>query len=129
MPRLELIDGCVHVQLSLAERLLALTWSFRVPLAQVLAVRVSLHPWSERASLWSGVRVGTGLPYVVLLGRLVSWRRCTFVSVRSNGTPALVLDLHPGAAWARVVVAMGEAVAVADAIQAERDKHGQLPKA
>ena len=129
MPRLELIDGCVHVQLSPAERLLALTWSFRVSLEDVETVRVSTHPWSERASLWSGLRVGTGLPYVVLLGRMVSWRRCTFVSVRGNRTPALVLDLHPGAAWERVVVATEEAVALADAIRAERDKQSYLPKA
>ncbi len=119
MTRVELHDdGRVHVTLSLLEQLGALCSSFSVPLAQISGARFREHPWRAAPDrLWSGLRVGTHLPFVILLGRILGWRGgSTFVDVRA-GVPALVLDLKPGGDWVRLVVCTPDAAELQARIQ------------
>ena len=117
--RVELLVGdvpAVVLRLTLLERLGALVLGdVEVPLAQLAAVRAVDQPWRQRP--WQGVRVGTGLPYVVLLGRMV-WpgQTADFCAVFGRG-PALVLELAPGAPWRRVVASTPDAEQLAAALQ------------
>ena len=67
MPTVRLEEAALVLQLSSLECLGALHGSSTLPLADIDSVSVSLHPWKERP--WRGVRVGTGCPYLILLGR------------------------------------------------------------
>lgn len=120
MPRAELDEqaGVLILRLSLLERLGALRLSdVKVPLANVAAVSVLHEPWRERP--WRGVRVGTGLPWVVLLGLTVGLRprSADFVAVYRS-RPTLVLTLKPGCGWRAVVVTLADAENVAKRLEA-----------
>lgn len=74
---------------------------------------------------WRGLRVGTGLPGVILLGRTVAWRcSADFVAVSGAG-PALVVELRPHNRWGRLVLSTDGveelAAAVTKAVAAARD--------
>ena len=117
--RVELLPGdvpAVVLRLTWLERLGALVLGdVEVPLSQLAAARAVDRPWRERP--WQGLRVGTGLPYVVLLGRML-WlgQTADFCAVFGRG-PALVLELVPGAPWRRVVASAADAEQLAAALQ------------
>jgi hypothetical protein len=112
MPCAELLEGDLLLKLSLLERLGALRFSdVRVPLASIASVAVSHVPWEERP--WRGVRVGTGFPWVILLGRMVTTSSADFVAVYGRRRPTLVLTLKPGCGWRVVVATLRDADAVA----------------
>lgn len=118
--RVELVGSppaAVLLRLSLLERLGALLFrDVSVPLSQLRAASVSQRPWRDRP--WRGLRVGTGLPFVVLLGRMLRWRGGADLACVVGQGPALVLDLEPGARWRRVVASAPDAEALAVALQA-----------
>lgn len=107
----------VVLRLTPLERLGALMLGdVEVPLSQLASACAVDRPWRERP--WRGLRVGTGLPYVVLLGRLVVWpgSPADFAAVFGRG-PALVLELLPGAPWRRVIASTPDAGQLAAALQ------------
>lgn len=85
-----------------------------MPLADIVAVAVSAQPWTERP--WRRLRVGTGLPFVILVGRTCS-RACTD-SVAVYRTPAVVLTLKPGARFRAVICSSADAEKVAAEVEA-----------
>jgi hypothetical protein len=118
MPRVCIEDGAVRLRLSLLERLGALHFGdVCVPLSSVASVHVVASPWRERP--WRGLRVGTGLPGVILLGRCVALRQRSvdFVAVRGWRAPALVLQLRAGARYRRVIVTAPDALALAQRVR------------
>ena len=117
--RVELVGSppsAVKLRPSLLERVAALVpCAVTLPLSQLARVRVVALPWRDRP--WRGLRVGTGLPVALLLGRTVSWSRSTdLVFVRGRGQ-ALVLDLAPRARWRCVVVSAHDAEQLAERLQ------------
>ena len=106
--------GEVVITLSNLEKVGALLGDVHVALTDVASAYVAHEPWRERP--WAGLRVGTGLPFVVLLGRLVSTAGVDFVAVYGTKTPALVLQLKRGARWRRVVVTLENAVQLAQQV-------------
>ena len=83
------------LELSRLEKLGALHGNLRVALSSIEAVTVCYQPWAERP--WHGIRVGTGCPWVVLLGRTVHCGSVDFVAVYGRKTPACVIHLKPEA--------------------------------
>lgn len=125
--RVELVGSppaAVLLRLTLLERLAALLFrDVSVPLAQLRAASVSARPWSDRP--WRGLRVGTGLPFVLLLGRMLWWRGGADLACVVGRGPALVLELAPGARWRRVVASAPDAEALAAALQAALAKRDE----
>jgi hypothetical protein len=125
-PRVSVEDDAVRIRLSLLQRLGAVHFAdVCVPLSAIASVHVVASPWRERP--WRGLRVGTGLPGVILLGRCVAVRRgelgsvdVDFVAVRRCvgwRAPALVLQLRRGGRWRRVVVTTQDAPALAQRVR------------
>ncbi len=103
------------VRLSLLEKLGALHGDLRVPLSAVASASACDAPWQQRP--WRGLRVGTGLPWVFLLGRTVSLSSVDFCAVYGRG-PALVLTLHGGHGFRCVVLTCADAEQLAQRINA-----------
>ena len=96
------------VGLSWLEQLGALCGGVRVPLSQVRSVRVSDEPYAELR----GLRVGTGIPWVVVLGRMVTWDNGTdFVAVYGRKDRTVIVELAEGAPFARLLLTgQGESI-------------------
>lgn len=107
------IDGVtLEVRLSTLEKLGALSGNVRVPLSSVTAVRVTEKPYSELR----GLRVGTGLPFVIVLGRMIYSGGKDFVAIYGTGRTVIV-ELGPGAPYRRILVS-GADTGIVDAIRA-----------
>ena len=122
MPTVEVNATEVHLRLSYAERLAALSGDVRVPLSQVVSATVSQSPWTD--ARWSGVNlgyiVGTGLPYLLTFGYSVSLSGVDFVWLTRNldGTtnPALVIVTKPPHRVRNIVVTAPDALELAGKI-------------
>lgn len=77
------------VELSGLEKLGGLTRGVRVPLSAVTGARQTDEPYAELR----GIRVGTGIPWVIVLGRMVYVGGTDFVAVYGTGRTA-VIDLR-----------------------------------
>lgn len=94
------IDGSdLVVELTPLERLGALCSGVRVPLSSVISVKVTDSPYS----VLRGMRIGTALPFVIVLGRMVTWSSGTdFVAL--YGTPRSAIITLEGAGFARLIL-------------------------
>ncbi len=70
----------------------------RIPLDQVQSVEVVQNPWS----ILEGLRVGTGIPWVIVLGTMVRSGPNDVVAVYGR-KPAVVVHLRPGALYHRLI--------------------------
>ncbi len=94
------IDGdALVVDLSPIEQVGALCRGVRVPLSSVVSARVSDTPYAELR----GMRIGTGLPWVVVLGRMWWGDGTDFVAVYGRKRRAVVVELT-GERFARLVL-------------------------
>ena len=116
MPAVELSSDKVVVRLSALEKLGALHGDVHIPLAQLARAESTAAVWQDRP--WRGIRVGTGLPRAILLGRLLSWNGSTDFCAVYGSAPALVLHLLPGAPFRLVVATAADALALARHINA-----------
>jgi hypothetical protein len=99
MARLVVDGSDVVVRLSRLEKLGALRGDVRIPLASVIAVRVSDDPWSELR----GIRApGTAFPGVISLCTLRGFGFRYFAAVYRR-QPAVVIESE-GAPFDRVVI-------------------------
>ncbi len=91
----------------------------RVPLADVASVEVVDDPWEVA----SGMRVGTGIPWVILLGTMVRREANDVVAIYGR-SPAVVVHLRQGASWQRLIATVPDPSVVAgrieEAIRAEQ---------
>ena len=99
MATLKLDGDDVVVELSRLEQIGALMSGVRVPRSSVTAARLTDDPYSELR----GIRVGTGLPFVIVLGRMVFRAGTDFVAIYGTRRTA-VIDLAPGSRFARLLV-------------------------
>jgi hypothetical protein len=95
------------------ERAGALRPDPRVPLHQVRAVDVVQQPWS----ILRGLRVGTALPWVILLGTMLRRGGNDVVAVNGRG-PAVVVHLDPATGWQRWICTLPDPADVCARIQA-----------
>jgi hypothetical protein len=108
MATLKLEGDEVVVELSTMEKLGALMGSVRVPRASVTGARITEDPYRELR----GIRVGTGLPYVIVLGRMMFAGGQDFVAIYRT-LPTAVIDLAPGQRFARLLVSSPDPTVVA----------------
>lgn len=118
------IDGdTLKVGLSSWENFGALASSFSVPLARIAAVEAVDDPWS----VVRGMRVGTGFPWLILLGTMVRFGSTPndFVAIYRR-RPAVVVTLRPQASFGRLIVTVPAAAAFAETLRraAKIDAHG-----
>lgn len=107
------IDGdALHVHLSTWENIGGLTASFSVPFVRISDVSVAEDPWK----IVRGMRVGTGFPWVVLLGTMIRRGPNDFVAIYRR-RPAIVVSLVPGAAYGRLIVTIPDAATFAESLR------------
>ena len=87
------------VTLSMLEKLGALHGDVRVPLTAVTGVRLTDTPYAELR----GLRVGTGVPFVIVLGRMLFRGGQDFVALYGRRRTA-VIDLAPGLEFSRLLI-------------------------
>lgn len=107
------IDGSMlEVRLSTLEKMGALSGDVSVPLSSVTGVHVTDKPYAELR----GLRVGTGLPFVIVLGRMLYSGGKDFVAIYGTGR-TVVVELGPDAPYRRIMVS-GADTRVADELRA-----------
>lgn len=87
------------VELSFIEKIGAISGNVSVPLSSVEDIRVVEKPYGELR----GIRVGTGIPYVIVLGRMVYTGGKDFVAVYGTG-PTVMVTLRDGQRYKRIMV-------------------------
>ena len=68
MAHVEVKDGRVRLNLSLLESLGAFHSSPEIDLSEIESVEVVENPWTNQ--VLKGIRIGTGVPFVALLGTM-----------------------------------------------------------
>lgn len=98
MAHFEVENGDLCLRFSFKEQLGGLRNGARIPLSLVASVEVVDDPWSVLA----GMRVGTGIPWVIVLGTMIRSGANDVVAVYGT-KPAVVVSLRPGARWQRLI--------------------------
>lgn len=94
------IDGPdLVVTLSPIEKLGALSRGPRVAVSRIARVRQTDEPYRELR----GLRVGTGIPYVIVLGRMVYPGGKDFVAIYGR-RPTTIVELVPGERYRRIMI-------------------------
>jgi hypothetical protein len=93
------------------ERVGALRIAPRVPLASVRSVEVVDAPWS----ILRGLRVGTAIPYLLLLGTMIRRGGNDVVALRGRGA-AVVVHLERSSGWQRWICTVDDPDATRRAI-------------
>jgi hypothetical protein len=99
MATLNVRGNDLTVELSLLEKIGAISGGVSVPLSSVEDIRVVEKPYSELR----GIRVGTGIPYVIVLGRMVYSGGKDFVAVYGTG-PSVMVTLRDGQRYKRILL-------------------------
>lgn len=68
MAHLVINDNRVRLQLSLLETLGAIRRSPEIALSEIESVEIVADPWSSE--VLKGIRIGTGIPFIALLGTM-----------------------------------------------------------
>jgi len=89
------------VQLSWLEKIGALLSGVRVPLSSITGARMTETPYAELR----GIRVGTGIPFVIVLGRMWFGKGSDFVAIYGTGR-TVVIDLTEDAPFKRLLVSV-----------------------
>lgn len=118
MPTVELTATRLTVHLSPLEKLAALSGDIKLPAMAIRGASVPDKTWWHTL----GLRVGTGLPGVVIAGRFYRKGDTAFVSwTRKAGLP-IEITLAPAAAkaagypYSRIIIGVENAQALADEI-------------
>lgn len=93
MAHLEVDSGLVRLRLSLWESLGAIRTSPEIAVTEIESVEVVANPWTNQ--LLKGVRIGTGIPFVVLLGTMKYLSGKDFCAIYKR-RPNAVLTLKSG---------------------------------
>ena len=112
MALFEVQDGQLRLVFSTLEVMGGLRKGAVVALAQVESVKVSAEPWS----ILEGLRVGTGMPWVIVLGTMLRRGANDVVAVYGR-KPVVVVQLKAGAPWQRLIATVEEPEAVAGRLQ------------
>jgi len=99
MATLNVRGSNLTVELSLLEKIGAISGDVSVPLGSIEDIRVVEKPYSEL----KGMRVGTGIPWVIVLGRMIYSGGKDFVAVYGTG-PTVMVTLRDGQPYKRIMV-------------------------
>jgi len=117
MATIEIYNDQLILRFSLLEKLGGLRSGATVRLKDVLSVEKVDNPWS----ILEGMRVGTGLPWVIVLGTML--RRYGNDVVAVYGTkPVVVINLRSGAPYQRLIATVPEPEQVVAMVELARHR-------
>jgi hypothetical protein len=93
MAHLQIHDGRVRLNLSPLEILGGIRRSPEVDIADVLSIEVVPNPWTMQ--VLKGIRIGTGFPFVVLLGTMKYRGGKDFCAIYRR-TPSAIITMKTG---------------------------------
>ncbi len=115
MAHLEINESRVRLQLSRWEVLGGLRTSPEVLLSEVESVEIVKNPWTSK--VLKGIRIGTGIPFVVLLGTMKYIKGKDFCAVYKRRPNAVItLKSGPFKRWIFEIKDMSEIEALMKAI-------------
>lgn len=115
MAHLEINESRVRLQLSRWEVLGGLRTSPEVLLSEVESVEIVENPWTSK--VLKGIRIGTGIPFVVLLGTMKYIKGKDFCAVYKRRPNAVItLKSGPFKRWIFEIKDMSEIEALTKAI-------------
>jgi hypothetical protein len=115
MAHLEVKESTARLNLSLLESLGAFHSSPEISLSEVVSVDVVDNPWTSK--VLKGVRIGTGIPFVVLLGTMKYVSGKDFCAIYKRRPNAVVtLKSGPFKRWIFEIKDMSEVEALRTAL-------------
>jgi hypothetical protein len=116
MAHLHLKDNRIRLQLSPLEVLGAIRRSPEIEISEVESIEIVANPWTT--SVLKGIRVGTGVPFIALLG-IMKYRKgkdfCAIYKRRPNAI--LTMKSGPFKRWIFEIKDMSEIEALRQAIK------------
>jgi hypothetical protein len=95
MAKLEVIDGNIFLKLSKLEVLGACHRSLRMPMSELLEMKMIDNPWTSETM--RGMRApGTGIPYIIMLGTLRNLKGWKAFCAIYKKKPVVVLSWKSG---------------------------------
>ena len=118
MAHLEINESRVRLQLSRWEVLGGLRTSPEVLLSEVESVEIVENPWTSK--VLKGIRIGSGIPFVVLLGTMKYIKGKDFCAVYKRRPNAVItLKSGPFKRWIFEIKDMSEIETLKEALQQE----------
>jgi hypothetical protein len=115
MAHIVIEGGRVRLELSIFEKLGAIRNSPEIALSEIESVEIVANPWSNQ--VLKGFRIGTGFPYLVLLGTMQYRKGRDFCAIYKRHPNAVVnLKSGPYKRWIFEIKDMGEIEALKKAI-------------
>jgi hypothetical protein len=115
MAHLVIEGGRVRLELSLLEKLGAIRNSPEIDLGEIESVEVVANPWTNR--VLKGFRIGTGVPYLVLLGTMQYKNGRDFCAIYKRRPNAVItMKSGPFKRWIFEIKDMSEIEALKQAI-------------
>ena len=116
MAHLVIEADLVRLELSLLEKLGAIRNSPEVVLGEIESVEVVANPWTDR--VLKGFRIGTGVPYLVLLGTMQYENGRDFCAIYKRRPNAVItIKSGPFKRWIFEIKDMREIAALKQAIR------------
>jgi len=115
MAHLVINEGRARLQLSILEALGAIRTSPEIDLSEIESVEVVPNPWTSQ--VLKGFRIGTGFPYLVLLGTMKYLKGKDFCAIYKRRPNAVItLKSGPFKRWIFEIKDMSEIDALKKAI-------------
>ncbi len=113
MATFEIRDGRLTLEFSPLEKLGGLRSGVTVELRDIHTIGKVDDPWD----ILDGLRFGTGIPWVIVLGTMLRWGGNDVVAVYRQ-EPAVVVTLRPGAPYQRLIATVPQPEQVVAKLQA-----------
>jgi hypothetical protein len=115
MAHLVINEGRARLQLSILEALGAIHFSPEIALSEIKSVEIVPNPWTSQ--VLKGFRIGTGFPYLVLLGTMKYVKGKDFCAIYKRRPNAVItLKSGPFKRWIFEIKDMSEIDALKQAI-------------
>ena len=115
MAHLVINEGRACLQLSILEALGAIRTSPEIDLSEIESVEIVPNPWTSQ--VLKGFRIGTGFPYIVLLGTMKYLKGKDFCAVYKRRPNAVItLKSGPFKRWIFEIKDMSEIEALKDSL-------------
>lgn len=117
MANIEIHNDQLVLQFSILEQLGGLRSGATVKLRDIISVEKADNPWD----ILEGLRVGTGFPWVVVLGTMLRRHGNDVVAIYGNN-PAVVITLRSGSSYQRLIATVSHPDQVVAAVQVALQK-------
>lgn len=115
MAHLVINEGRARLQLSILEALGAIHFSPEIALSEIKSVEIVPNPWTSQ--VLKGFRIGTGFPYLVLLGTMKYVKGKDFCAIYKRRPNAVITTKSgPFKRWIFEIKDMSEIDALKQAI-------------